>query len=168
MKAFDEPTELMGAIDEAKAHILQRVIFWRKQWEKFDPPASIKWNWNCVPFTKASTKRVPNEQHGLYTFILSPKVAAHPKNHLVLYVGKADKTSLRQRFQHYFQEMKKVKRSHICYALNKYFDYLEFCFTTVEDQNDIGPGEDALLEALLPPLNEAFPASVAHVIKGLR
>ena len=168
MKAFEEPTELMGAIDEAKKHLLQRVIFWRKQWEGFDPPANIKWNWNCVPFSKDATKRVPDKQHGLYTFVLCPKVAAHPKNHLVLYVGKAEKTSLRQRFRHYFQEMKKVKRPHICYALNKYFDYLEFCFITVENQNDIGPGEDALLEAILPPFNEAFPASVDHIIRGLK
>lgn len=168
MKAFDDPTELVAAIDAAKAHILQRVIFWRKQWEEFDPPADIKWNWNCVPFTKASTQRVPDKQHGLYTLTLCPKVAEHPKNHFVLYVGKAEKTSLRQRFQHYFYEMKKVKRPSICDALNRYSGYLEFCFTTVENQRDIGPGEDALLKALLPPYNDEFPASVDQVIRGLR
>lgn len=168
MKAFSDPRDLVEAVDEAKAHIFKRVIFWRKRWEEFNPPAGITWNWNSVPFAKASARSVPNHQHGLYTFVLCPKVAAHPKNQFVLYVGKADKTSLRQRFQHYFQEMRKVKRAHICYVLNKYSSYLEFCFTTVANQSDIEPGEDALLVALMPPFNEDFPASVSQIITGLR
>lgn len=168
MKVLSDPTDLVEAVDEARAHILPGVIFWRKRWEDFRPPVGITWNWISVPFAKASAQRVPNQQHGLYTFILCPRVADHPKNQFVLYVGKAEKTSLRQRFRHYLQEMEKVKRSHICYALKKYDSYLEFCFTTVGNQSDIGPGEDALLVALMPPLNKEFPASVSRIINVLR
>lgn len=168
MKAFGDPTELIQSVDEAKAHLVQRVIFWRRRWEEFSPPVGITWNWKSVPFAKNSAKSVPQKEHGLYTFILCPKVASHPKNHFVLYVGKAQKTTLRERFQQYLQEMKKVKRSQICYALNKYNSYLEFCFITVPNQEDIGPGEDALLTALMPPFNEQFPASVNKIITGLR
>ena len=121
-----------------------------------------------MPFSNASAKAIPNKQHGLYSFVLCPNIAAHPKNHVVLYVGKADKTTLRQRFRHYLQEMKKVKRPHICYALTKYEDYLEFCYTVVANQDDIDPGEDALLIALMPPFNDKFPASVAQIIAGLK
>ena len=168
MKAFVKPTDLVEAIDDAKSHVMQRVIFWKQRWTAFAPPAGIAWNWTSVPFAPASANVVPNNQHGLYTFVLTPNVAAHPKNHFVLYVGKADKTTLRTRFQHYFQEMKKVKRAHICYALNKFEGNLEFCFTTVATQNDIEPGEDALLVALMPPFNEKFPASVSQIIGGLK
>lgn len=168
MKAFGEPTELVESVDEAKKHVIQRVIFWPSRWEEFSPPKGITWEWNSVPFTKSSAISVPIKKYGLYTFILCPKIAAHPKNHFVLYVGKAEKVSLRKRFQHYLQEMKKIKRPHICYALNKYNSYLEFCFITVSNQEDIGPGEDALLTALMPPFNEQFPASVRQVIRGLR
>lgn len=168
MKAFGDPTELVESVDEAKKHIVPRVIFWRRRWEEFSPPPGIEWKWQSVPFAKRSAKKVPDKEHGLYTFVLCPKVAAHPKNHLVLYVGKAERTSLRKRFQHYLQEMKKVKRAHVCYALNKYNSYLEFCFITVQNQEDIGPGEDALLTALMPPYNEQFPASVNQIISGLR
>ena len=168
MKAFINPQDLVNAVDDAKSQVLQRVIFWKKRWGEFQPPVGIVWNWTSVPFDTAATNGVPNNQHGLYTFVLCPKVASHPKNYFVLYVGKADKTTLRERFQHYFQEKKKVKRPHICYALNKYEGNLEFCYTTVANQNDIEPGEDALLVALMPPFNERFPASVSQIIGGLK
>lgn len=168
MRSVIDPAELIQDVDEAKKHIFQRVIFWRSRWEEFSPPAGIAWRWKSVPFTKSSAKYIPDRKHGLYTFVLCPKVAAHPKNHFVLYVGKADRTSLRQRFQQYLQEMKKLKRAQICYALNKYDGYLEFCFTTVRQQGDIAPGEDALISALWPPLNHQYPASVSHIIHGLK
>lgn len=168
MKAFANPQDLVEAVDDAKSNIIQRAIFWKQRWAEFTPPAGIVWNWISVPFENASAKDVPNKKHGLYTFVLCPNVATHPKHHLVLYVGKAHKTTLRQRFQHYFQEMKKVKRPHICYVLNKYDTYLEFCYTVVADNNDIEPGEEALLVALMPPFNDAFPASVAQIVGGLK
>jgi hypothetical protein len=168
MKAFTDPDELVEEVDEAKAHIINRAIFWKRRWSEFSPPAQIVWNWTSVPFDTNSTSQVPNDKHGLYTFILSPRVASHPKNFFVLYVGKADKTTLQERFKHYFQEKKKVKRPHICHALNKFDGHIEFCFTTVTRAQDIEPGEDALLVALMPPYNERFPASVAQIITGLR
>jgi hypothetical protein len=168
MKAFISPQDLVDAVDDAKSQVMQRVIFWKKRWGEFQPPAGIVWNWTSVPFDTSAASNVPNDQHGLYTFVLCPRVASHPKNQFVLYVGKADRTTLRQRFHHYFQEMKKVKRPHICYALNKYKGNLEFCYTTVATQNDIEPGEDALLVALMPPFNEDFPASVSQIIGGLK
>jgi hypothetical protein len=168
MKAFINPKDLVDAIDDAKSQVMQRVIFWKKRWGQFQPPSGIVWNWTSVPFDTTAASSVPNTKHGLYTFILCPRVAAHPKNQFVLYVGKADKTTLRERFHHYFQEMKKVKRAHICYALNKFEGNLEFCYTTVTSQNDIEPGEDALLVALMPPYNEKFPASVSQIIQGLK
>lgn len=168
VKAFGNPEELVEAVDHVKAHIIQRAIFWKKRWEEFAPPAGIVWNWISVPFENAAVKAVPNKKHGLYTFVLCPNVATHPENHIVLYIGKAQKTTLRQRFRHYFQEKKKVKRAHICYVLNKYEKYLEFCYTEVANQNEIEQAEDALLVALMPPFNDDFPASVAQIIRGLK
>src|SRR5579859_621472 len=164
MKAFINPQALVDAVDDAKAHIVEGVIFWKRRWGEFQPPAGINWNWVSVPFDKSAVSSVPNNQHGLYTFVLCPNVASHPKNHFILYVGKAEKSTLRQRFQHYFQEMKKVKRPHICYALNKYQGHLEFCYATISTQQDIPLGEDALLVALMPPFNEDYPASESQIM----
>ncbi|MBV8280086.1 MAG: hypothetical protein JO170_33130 [Verrucomicrobia bacterium] len=168
MKAFSNPDDLVDEVDEAKSHIISRVIFWRKKWAEFRPPLGISWNWTAVPFNTDSASKVPLEDHGLYSFVLCPGIASHPKNNFVLYIGKADKTTLRQRFHHYLLEKKKVKRPHICYALNKYEGHLEFCFTKVGSQQDIQAAEDALLVALMPPYNEDFPASVSQIIVGLR
>lgn len=168
MKAFSDPDNFIEAVDEAKAHLISRVIFWKRRWGEFQAPVGIAWNWVSVPFENHSAKQVPNDRHGLYTFLLCPRVAGHPHNSFILYVGKADKSTLRERFQQYFQEMKKVKRPHICHALNKYEGHLDFCFTTVATQNDIQIAEDALLVALMPPYNDKFPASVSQIITGLR
>jgi hypothetical protein len=168
MKAFSDPEDLVEAVDEAKSHVIGPVIFWKERWEKFDPPKNIAWNWVSVPFESSSAAKVPNDKHGLYTFLLCPRVAVHPRNHLILYVGKAQRTTLRQRFHHYLQEVKKVKRAHISYALTKYQGHIEFCFTTIPHNAKIPGGEDALLIALMPPFNENFPASVSQIISGLR
>jgi hypothetical protein len=168
MKAFINPQDLVDAFDDAKAQIVDKVIFWKRRWGEFQPPTGISWNWISVPFDTSAVSSVPNNQHGLYTFVLCPRVASHPKNHFILYVGKAQKSTLRARFQHYFQEMKKVKRPHICIALNKYKGHLEFCYTTISNQQDIPLGEDALLVALMPPFNEDYPASVSQIMAALR
>lgn len=121
-----------------------------------------------MPFDKASASQVPNDGHGVYSFVLSPNVGAHPKNYFVLYVGKADKMTLRARFNSYFADMKRVKRPQICYALNMWEGYLEFCFTTIKFPQDIEVAENRLLDALLPPFNAQFSARVSKIIRGLR
>ena len=168
MSAFSSPADLTQSIDAAKAHVISRVIFWPARWKKFSAPPGIRWGWRSVPFEQSSSLLVPDDKHGLYSFVLCPKVASHPKNHFILYVGKADRMTLRARFLSYFQEMAKVKRPTICYILNKYSGYLEFCFTPVQQRNEIERGEDCLLSAILPPFNTDFPAEVSETIRGLR
>jgi hypothetical protein len=168
MKAFDQPTQLVDAIKEAKAHTFSRVIFWPRSWKTFASPKQIKWKWKSVPFAEASASRVPDDKHGLYSFVLCPNVADHPKNHFILYIGKADNMTLRNRFTSYFQEMKRIKRPAICYHLNQYAGFLEFCYTPVSNKCEIERGEDSLLAALMPPCNTYFPGEVSQIIGGLR
>jgi len=160
--------DLMRSIDVAKSHVIQRVVFWPERWKEFNPPVSITWNWSSVPFEKTSSLSVPNDKHGLYSFVLCPGVASHPRNYFILYVGKADNMSLRERFRSYFQDMQRVKRPPISYLLMKYAGYLEFCFTPVEEKNDIEGGEQSLLTALMPPFNTTLPGKVSAIIRGLR
>jgi hypothetical protein len=76
--------------------------------------------------------------------------------------------TLGARFKSYFADMKRVKRPQICYALNMWDGYLEFCFTPVKHQHDIELAENRLLDALLPPFNTQFSGKVSKVIRGLR
>jgi hypothetical protein len=167
VKASAKPADFIQSVDLAKSHLIQRVIFWPERWKRFNPPAGITWQWKSVPFEKSSSSSVPKDQHGLYTFVLCPQIASHPKNHFILYIGKADKMTLRDRFRSYFDDMRRIKRPAICYVLNKYVGYLEFCFTPVQQPSEIEQGEESLLSALLPPYNAEFPAEVSQVIRGL-
>jgi hypothetical protein len=167
MSAFS-PVDLVQAVDVAGAHVIRRAIFWPERWKAFNPPPSIAWNWQSVPFEKASAAAVPADEHGLYSFILCPGVASHPRNYFVLYVGKADNMTLRARFRSYFRDMKRVKRPALAFVLTKYFGHLEFCFVPVSQASDIDPGEESLLSALIPPFNTQFRGEISEIIRGLR
>jgi len=168
MTLSSDPYDFVTAVQEAKGHVVERAIFWPARWKEFRRPRRQRWDWKSVPFNRASAKDVPNDQHGVYSFILCPSVAAHPKNHFVLYVGKADTMTLRARFRSYFDDMKRVKRPKICFALNMWDGYLEFCFTTVRHPADIVTVESRMLDALLPPYNTQFSGRVSKIIRGLR
>jgi len=168
MSAFTSSTDFVQAVDVAAGHIIRRAMFWPERWKAFSPPPTITWKWQSVPFVKTSASSVPKNEHGLYSFVLCPGVASHPRNHFVLYVGKADNMTLRARFQSYFRDMKRVKRPAISFVLTKYFGYLEFCFTPVPQASDIDPGEESLLSALIPPYNTQFRGEISEVIRGLR
>jgi hypothetical protein len=168
MDAFESPAKFTHNVDECKSHIIPRVIFWPKQWKSFSAPKTIAWSWTTIPFNKSGVNRIPIRKHGLYCFIINPGIANHPQSHLMLYVGKADKMTIRERFKSYFQDMKKVKRPAICYYLNKYIGYLDFCFTPINKVSDINKGEQSLISALIPPANNSFPATVSKIIRGLR
>src|SRR6266542_7133257 len=110
VNASGSPADFVQIVDTAKSHVIDRVMFWPERWRLFNPPPAITWNWKSVPFEKSSSSSVPNDQHGLYSFVLCPRIASHPKNHLLLYIGKADKMTLRDRFKSYFHEMRRIKR----------------------------------------------------------
>jgi hypothetical protein len=168
MNAFDDPVDFCREVDEAKSCIIQRVIFWPKKWNVFNPPKDIIWKWKSVPFSCTNETKVPNDKHGLYSFVICPQIAKHPHYNLVLYIGKAEDMTLRARFKSYFQDMKRVKRPPICYHLNKYSGFINFCFTPVSNRDDIKQGEDSLLSAFLPPCNTDFPAEVSEIIRGIK
>jgi hypothetical protein len=56
--------------------------------------------------------KVPDDQHGVYTFAIAPGVAQHPLLYLVTYVGKASRMTLRARFLSYFDERQNLKTVH--------------------------------------------------------
>jgi len=78
-----------------------------------------------------------------------------------MYVGKA--VSLRNRFCNYLtSERRESGRPMIYRMLNRYSDYLLFCYTLVERERllDI---EKALADAYIPPTNKQFSAEINPV-----
>jgi excinuclease UvrABC nuclease subunit len=83
-----------------------------------------------------------------------------------MYVGQAK--SLQRRFMDYLNERKReTGRPKVYRFLNKYQDYVCFCYTTV-NKNDLTKVEDNLLNAYLPPVNDQYPAEVRRIIGAFR
>jgi len=160
-----KPFDLVRAIEREKA---ERTMFnlSSRNWRAFVQPAFIP-RWSIVPFRKAATKSIPPAIHGIYTFVIDPGVCSHPKSSFIAYVGKADRMTIRARFQSYLRDKKKLKRPQITYLLNKYARHLEFCFFAVPQAHPIGIIEDALIAALDPPFNRDQPAEVSLIRRGL-
>ena len=154
-------------VDDAKSHLLKRVIFWPAKWTAFNVPG-VNWAWQSIPFRQSSVSAVPDNQHGVYSFSLCPQVSSHPQNSLLIYIGKAEKMTLRKRFESYFDEAKNAKRSSIGYMFRKYKDNLVFCYSVIPNTALIVKAEDALLSAMIPICNERFPAAVSKIIRGIR
>ncbi len=165
MAAPRTPHDLVRAIDREKADHTTFTLSPRN-WRGFRS-ASANSSWLIVPFKESAAAQIPSNDHGIYTFVIDPKVCGHHRNSFVAYVGKADKMTIRARFLSYFQDKKRLKRPQIAYLLNKFPRHLEFCFLVTLPPQSIGDLEDALIAALDPPFNRAQPASVRLIRKGL-
>jgi hypothetical protein len=157
--------DLIRDIEEAKADLTQFSISPRN-WGKF-PKLPFTLSWNTVPFDSASIKSIPAKSHGVYTFVIDPKVCSHPKNSFVAYVGKAERMTIRARFESYLRDKEKLKRPQITYLLGKYYKNLAFCFLEVPSPHSIEHVEDSLIAALDPPFNHEQPVEVSLVRRGL-
>ncbi|MDK3155762.1 hypothetical protein QPK87_04100 [Kamptonema cortianum] len=125
-------------------------------WERHDPNPNISWTWNTVPFKEECRNDVPDDKHGIYSFVVRTGLVEHPHFTILLYVGKADRMSFRQEFSRYFSEMKSFKRMPFSRWLYQCRNYLYFCFCSIDDASLIDTEERKLNNALLPPGNERF------------
>lgn len=157
--------DLIRDIEEAKADRTPFSISPRN-WGKF-PRLKFKFSWSTVPFTATSVNAIPATVHGVYTFVIDPRVCSHPRNCFVAYVGKAERMTIRARFESYLRDREKLKRPQITYLLTKYKKHLDFCFIEVPQPHSIENVEDSLIAALDPPFNHEQPVEVSLVRRGL-
>jgi hypothetical protein len=147
---------------------LQRMYLSPKQWT--DCALAVSLNWTPVEFTAANKAVVPDNLHGVYSFVAQPRIANHPACAYLLYVGKADKTSFRTRYLSYLKEKNlgdQSRRIHIEEMLTKLDGYLWFYYAPIDDTSLISATEDELLSAFLPPSNKTFPATVSRALKRI-
>lgn len=166
MKLKKESFDLCYKIDSLRRYEIQPVIFCPDLWKDFKPPKGVVWKWEQVPFEQESVRLVPDNNHGIYSFVISPNIANHPLNYFLLYIGKAEKMTLRARFRSYFNEIRKMKRIPLCQWLNHYQGYLYFCFCRIHDNNLINDVEQSLTHALLPPGNKQYEGELNKIMKA--
>lgn len=145
-----------------------RMVLAPEHWRKYRIPSRLKWR--GVKFARNNKARVPVGVRGVYTFVVKPGVAQHPSCAYLLYVGKAEKQVLRDRFSQYFTEMGKgdsSRRPHVTEMLRKWDGHLWFYYAEIRPKQYIRKVEDALLVAYLPPTNRTYPSSVRHAVAKL-
>ena len=154
-------------VDEFGRYRIQRFILHPGLWNAF-PPMAPSLTWTKIKFSNTTVRNLPNNKYGIYSFIAEPQIAGHNAIGYLLYVGKAQDQSLRDRVTSYLYESQKTKpRIHISEMLDHCPDHLWLHYAEIADQRSIKKIEDALLEAFLPPFNRDFPATISHMVRAV-
>ena len=144
----------------------KRFVLSPEHWQTFPPPVQLAWNF--TKFTKSNATNVPNDKKGVYTFVVKPDVANHPACAYLMYVGKAEDQTLRQRFKQYFQHKTDTSRwPHISRMLLLWEDNLWFYFAHIADDTKIDDTEQALPNSYVPPCNRRFRGIVKRQVEYL-
>jgi hypothetical protein len=125
--------------------------------------------WNFIRFDPTQSVNVPNDQRGVYSFVVQPGIANHPSCSYLLYVGKTER-NFRVRYQEYLRdEVAGIdsRRPHVSGMLCKWKGYLWFYYAHIADEAQIVPIEDALLASYLPPTNVEMPGKLNQKIAFL-
>jgi len=148
-----------------KKYHIDRLVLSPERWATYANRTPL--SWMIVRFNEQQQNLVPDDKGGVYSFIVKPGIANHPECAFLLYVGMAQKQSLRKRFKQYFQERNARKgRPKIRKMLNTWDHHLWFCYATIEDKCRIHDVEQSLIGAYLPPYNDQFPAEIREALKA--
>lgn len=141
------------------------VVLSPLRWKRYKN--STKLNWVSVRFLKKNASQIPNNKIGIYTFVVDPGVAAHPRASILLYVGKVDNVnrSLRARFKEYFVEADDPKgRVAVVEMIKRWPAHLWFIYTEV-DPPKIHQLELDLIHTFIPPINKQFKARFKRALE---
>jgi len=147
---------------------LSRMVLSPTQWQSCKLPVPLLWR--AVKFDRANAARIPGHARGVYTFVVKPGIANHPSCSYLLYVGKAERQVLRDRFCQYFAEKEKgeeSRRPHVTEMLLKWQGFLWFYYAEISNSTRIKAVEEQLLAAYLPPSNRTFPSRVRRAVARL-
>ncbi|MGA3110468.1 MAG: hypothetical protein ABSE15_00365 [Candidatus Bathyarchaeia archaeon] len=138
---------------------IQHFTLWPRQWQTYTQ--THEWKNEKLESTRAD--QIP-EDPGIYTLIIYPGIAGHPLCSYLMYVGKTG--CLRRRFREYLgMERREDGRPKISYVLNKYDQFIRFCYTRVP-LAALDNVEGGLMNAYLPPLNEEYEGTISTSVRA--
>ena len=116
--------------------------------------------WHRVKFEEASLPQVPNNQIGVYSFVVEPGIAGLDLAYL-MYVGKTEE-NFRTRFRKYLRHQREehTQREAVQRMLRVWSGNLSFYYAPIADHDLVIPIGDALTIAFKPPVQRAYPARV--------
>ncbi len=154
----------ISEVREAKSFV-ERFILWPKRWREYlRDHGDITFEWQRFRLDLSEAEDVPDKP-GVYTILIEPGIAGHPHCSFLVYVGKAEKQTLKTRFKQYLTSEQKPKaRPYIIYLMREYADYLVFCCSELPVGVGADKAEQALQEGYIPPYCRALPATIRRVI----
>ena len=134
-------------------------------WDQFDVPHNLIWR--KVAFDATPVSQIPNNQIGVYAFVLQPNIASLGLSYL-LYVGKTIE-NFRARYGKYKSDQKsdKPKRYLVKQMLTAWPGRIAFCYAPMTNRDAVTTVEDALIAAFKPPACLQYPAKVREPFKML-
>lgn len=163
--AFDIDFEHRGFIKE---HIWKFLLF-PEHWNDVSNKIPYNLDWNFVPFNSGQLNSVPNNQKGVYCFVLKPEFHQLFETRYLFYVG-ITKRNLRIRFKEYLDDLNgKGKPRPKVYSMLKLWDnYLHFYYAILTDDSHIEECECKLLNAFVPKVNTSIPlAKIKPELKNI-
>jgi hypothetical protein len=139
-----------------KIFTVENMILSPKHWATCALPLTLAWD--AMKFTPTNVNAVPDDFGGVYTFVVEPGIADHPRCSYLLYVGKAESQSFRQRYKQYlsYRGASKPRWPHVTNMLKKWDGYLWFCYARIDKKKLIRKVERTLQDAYIPPVNKQF------------
>ena len=120
-------------------------------------PSENPFHWNSIRFGKNEIQDVPDDQRGLYAFIIADQRTFLPPHGYIMYIGIAghnSNRSLRDRYQDYLTQSKVERRPSVKRMIVNWHHILRFHFTPVDDNipsAELKAMEKRLITAFLPP-----------------
>lgn len=120
-------------------------------------PSDNPFHWNSVRFDKNEIQDVPNDQRGLYAFIIADQRTFLPPHGYIMYIGIAGRDSarsLRARYEDYFKQSEVERRPALRRMIVTWHSILRFHFAPVDDNvpsAELKAMEKRLITAFLPP-----------------
>ena len=150
--------DLVAEADSGR-HFLQAFVLWPQQWRRCAALRGVVWR--KIKYVPRQIRTLPNEP-GIYAFVVSPSVVGTPDFNYLLYIGKAERQTLKQRCRQYRYESRRPKpRVHIVRMLRNWRNHLHLYYAPVP--GDVTAVEERLLAAFIPPCNPDLPGSLSGI-----
>lgn len=163
--AFDIDFKERGFIRE---HIWNFLLY-PAHWNDIDNNIPHNLTWTEVPFDASQLNNVPNNQKGVYCFVLKPKFNQLFETRYLFYVGITTR-NFRKRFSEYLNDLQgKGKPRPKVYSMLKLWDnYLHFYYASLGNDTHIEECENKLLNAFVPKVNTDIPlAKIKPELKNI-
>jgi hypothetical protein len=143
---------------------VRKFCLWEKQLATYKLNTAL--NWRAIKAKKANAINLPVTQ-GVYAFVVRTCIANMEWSGYILYIGKTDAQTFRRRYSQYFNEPKKKKpRLWVGEMLGLWKKHLYYYYAEVPVAQ-VDAVERSLLNALVPPNNDQFPADFSRFKKEI-